>query len=225
MAADCAEPASFHHRTAAVSVRRCEDLQIPGAALFRQHPAADLRGRPAGARARRALDDRASHTSGGVHPGRRNGIRLFHGSHVQDRRAGVSAAAQQWHRTYPVLLLLSLSGDFGRRTDQRRCRYRQEELAELAPNQPVIPGRVEDAIAHLRIARFTDGGYASEVWSGACHRAALRADPVGPSRNDSLQPRVLTSSGTAASYLELCSTSEVLTLRTCGAAVRWVTKS
>ena len=25
---------------------------------------------------------------------------------------------------------------------------------------------------------------ASEVWCGACHRAALRADPVGPSRND-----------------------------------------
>ena len=33
------------------------------------------------------------------------------------------------------------------------------------------------------------------------------------------------SSGTAASYLELCSTSDVLTLRTWGAAVRWVTKS
>src|SRR5258708_32581549 len=39
------------------------------------------------------------------------------------------------------------------------------------------------------------------------------------------QPGTFTSSGTAASYLELCSTSEVLTLRTCGAAVRWVTKS
>src|SRR5882762_4255123 len=24
----------------------------------------------------------------------------------------------------------------------------------------------------------------SEVWSGACHRAALRADPLGPSRTD-----------------------------------------
>jgi hypothetical protein len=38
-------------------------------------------------------------------------------------------------------------------------------------------------------------------------------------------PGSFNSSGTAASYLELCSTSEVLTLRTCGAAVRWVTKS
>jgi hypothetical protein len=25
----------------------------------------------------------------------------------------------------------------------------------------------------------------SEVWSGACHRAAQSADPLGPSRNDS----------------------------------------
>jgi hypothetical protein len=25
---------------------------------------------------------------------------------------------------------------------------------------------------------------ASEVWSGACHRAARSADPLGPSRND-----------------------------------------
>ena len=25
---------------------------------------------------------------------------------------------------------------------------------------------------------------ASEVWSGACHRAAQSADPLGPSRND-----------------------------------------
>ncbi len=39
------------------------------------------------------------------------------------------------------------------------------------------------------------------------------------------QPGTFNSSGTAASYLELCSTSDVLTLRTCGAAVRWVTKS
>src|ERR1700687_2576264 len=45
-------------------------------------------------------------------------------------------------------------------------------------------------------------------------------------RNDNKrQPGTFRSSGTAASYFELCSTSEVLTLRTCGAAVRWVTKS
>src|SRR5882724_8000364 len=37
--------------------------------------------------------------------------------------------------------------------------------------------------------------------------------------------RTFASKGTAASYFEFCSTSEVLTLRTCGAAVRWVTKS
>ena len=38
-------------------------------------------------------------------------------------------------------------------------------------------------------------------------------------------PRAFTSSGTAASYFELCSTSDVRTFRTCGAAVRCVTKS
>jgi len=36
-------------------------------------------------------------------------------------------------------------------------------------------------------------------------------------------PGTFKSSGTAASYFELCSTSDVLTLRTCGAAVRCVT--
>jgi hypothetical protein len=44
-------------------------------------------------------------------------------------------------------------------------------------------------------------------------------------RHDALYSRTFNSSGTAASYLELCSTSEVLTLRTWGAAVRCVTKS
>ena len=42
----------------------------------------------------------------------------------------------------------------------------------------VIPGRcvsIEPGISRFR------------VWSGACHRAALCADPVGPSRNDSLR--------------------------------------
>src|SRR6202011_5294018 len=39
------------------------------------------------------------------------------------------------------------------------------------------------------------------------------------------QPGTFRSSGTAASYLELCSTSDVRTLRTWGAAVRWVTNS
>src|SRR6478609_3499956 len=44
-------------------------------------------------------------------------------------------------------------------------------------------------------------------------------------RDQADQPGSIRSSGTAASYFELCSTSDVLTLRTCGAAVRWVTKS
>src|SRR5882762_5380042 len=44
-------------------------------------------------------------------------------------------------------------------------------------------------------------------------------------RTNARQPTAFRSSGTAASYFELCSTSDVLTLRTCGAAVRWVTKS
>jgi hypothetical protein len=38
-------------------------------------------------------------------------------------------------------------------------------------------GNIESAI--LRIPNCT-----SEVWSGACHRAAQSADPLGPSRND-----------------------------------------
>ncbi len=62
---------------------------------------------------------------------------------------------------------------------------------------------------------------------GACHRAAFLGGPVGTPRNDLAvrQPVTFTSSGTAGSYFELCSTSDVLTLRTCGAAVRWLTKS
>jgi hypothetical protein len=39
---------------------------------------------------------------------------------------------------------------------------------------------------------------ASEVWSGACHRAALRADPLGPSRNDQRKkPAVIGDGGLA----------------------------
>ena len=74
------------------------------------------------------------------------------------------------------------------------------------------------------------GAVASEVGSlpslssGAHSRA-----PLAPRKNDGVtaasHPGSFSSSGTAASYLELCSTSEVLTLRTWGAAVRWVTKS
>ncbi len=40
-------------------------------------------------------------------------------------------------------------------------------------------GELWCAMAHLRISRF-------RVRSGARHRAALRADPLGPSRNDEL---------------------------------------
>ncbi len=36
------------------------------------------------------------------------------------------------------------------------------------------------AIAHRGISRF-------RVWSGACHRAAQSADPLGPSRNDAVK--------------------------------------
>jgi putative oxidoreductase len=57
----------------------------------------------------------------------------------------------------------------------------------------------------------------------ACHSGARRRREPGMTL--STQPAIFTSSGTAASYLELCSTSEVRTLRTWGAAVRWVTKS
>jgi hypothetical protein len=40
---------------------------------------------------------------------------------------------------------------------------------------------------------------ASEVWSGACHRAAQGADPLGPSRNDGVNPGMtaLTANGSA----------------------------
>src|SRR5882724_12346687 len=49
----------------------------------------------------------------------------------------------------------------------------------------VIPGRVEDANydVQLHIGESRDSpmrNCASEVWSRACHRAALRADPLGP---------------------------------------------
>src|SRR5258708_2913706 len=53
---------------------------------------------------------------------------------------------------------------------------------------------------------------------------SLLAMTAGPHKQR--QPGTfINSSGTAASYLELCSTRDVLTLRTCGAAVRFATKS
>ena len=64
------------------------------------------------------------------------------------------------------------------------------------------------------ISRFSDGASTSEL-------RRYRA----PRNDGEPQPATFTSSGTAASYFELCSTSDVLTLRTWGAAVRCVTKS
>src|SRR6202048_5412314 len=66
-----------------------------------------------------------------------------------------------------------------------------------------------------------DGGALWARHSGAISNFRVRFAP----RNDGLSARHFISSGTAASYFELCSTSDVLTLRTCGAAVRWVTNS
>src|SRR5450432_4873409 len=46
----------------------------------------------------------------------------------------------------------------------------------------VIPGRCEASNPESRDSPMRN--CASEVWSGACHRAAQSADPLGPSRND-----------------------------------------
>ncbi len=72
--------------------------------------------------------------------------------------------------------------------------------------------------AQLRIGDSRDSGFALTC---ALRRANWR---VGGMTTKG-QPGTFISSGTAASYLEFCSTSDVLTLRTCGAAVRCVTKS
>ena len=85
-------------------------------------------------------------------------------------------------------------------------------MVGIAQIDIVIPGWSEGpghrcAIAHRGISRFR-----------------VRAN-ARPGMTKQPQPGTFNSSGTAASYFELCSTSDVLTLRTWGAAVRWVTKS
>src|SRR4029079_9625950 len=68
-------------------------------------------------------------------------------------------------------------------------------------------------------------GEVAVTWAPALQRTAEVALRCVRGTRTALSLRPFTSSGTAASYFELCSTSEVRTLRTCGAAVRWVTKS
>ena len=53
-------------------------LQISGTALFRQSAAADLHRRRDRTGAGRAADPRTADAAGGVHPVRRDGVRLFH---------------------------------------------------------------------------------------------------------------------------------------------------
>ena len=84
--ADGSQPVSFYHRLAAVSVWRRQDLQISGAAVFRQCSPPDLHRRRYRTGRRRAADARTVHLSGGVHPVRRNGLCLFPRTHVQGRR-------------------------------------------------------------------------------------------------------------------------------------------
>src|ERR1700732_3981174 len=51
----------------------------------------------------------------------------------------------------------------------------------------VIPGRCGASNPESRDSPMRN--CASEVWSGACHRAAQSADPLGPSRNDQIKRR------------------------------------
>ena len=80
-----AQPVSLHHRTAAVSVRRRQTLQISAGAVFRQGRTdlADRRRRHDRTDPRRAADARPVHAPRGVHPVRRDGLRLFPRPHVQ----------------------------------------------------------------------------------------------------------------------------------------------
>ena len=110
---------------------RKKDIQISGVAIFRQYSSLDHGGRRARTRAGRAVDDRPVDAGIGVHPVRRNGVRLFLWPHAQDRRAGVPAARQRRHRGDPVLLCLSLSGDGRTRTVERRRGPRQQEPEPL----------------------------------------------------------------------------------------------
>jgi hypothetical protein len=87
-----------------------------------------------------------------------------------------------------------IHAQLGRIAPRARSRMWTRRHCERSDPDSVIPGRCQ----RVRAKRGPMTGSASnpesrdspmrncasEVWSGACHRAAQSADPLGPSRND-----------------------------------------
>ena len=152
----------------------------------------------------RAFAGRTVHAARRLHPCRRDGLCLFHGSCSTPRsffpliNGGTLAILFCFACLY---LSTAGGGPYQRRRDAEEVANRRWAKACLHA-VPTIRGPEKSWWA-----RF--------VCPATC-RKRLSLTP---------QPATFTSSGTAASYFELCSTSDVRTLRTWGAAVRCVTKS
>src|SRR3954447_4694457 len=135
MATGGAEPVSVHYRPAAISIRGCQDIQVPGATVLRQSANANDGRRWSGAGSRWAAVAWLVHAACGIHSLRRNGFRLFHPSYVQaGKREGRSAdipAAGQWRdRGHTFLFRMSLSVDGRWRTVQPRRDAQEISLKE-----------------------------------------------------------------------------------------------
>src|SRR5436305_4521975 len=143
MATGGAEPVSVHYRLAAISIRGCKDLQVPGATVLRQSANADDGRRWSGAGSRCAALARLVDAACGIHSRRRNGFRLFHRPYVQagdreGRPADIPAAAQWRDRGDTFLFRVSLSVDGRWRTVQSRCDA-QEVKSQTSTHSKTAP--------------------------------------------------------------------------------------
>ena len=146
----------------------------------------------------------------------------FLGHMFKGRRCAGFPPAVQWrHRGHPVLLRLPLSRHRRRRPVEPRRDAAEEGLTQThATKSALFAARVfHPCCAGRGAARSgaqSRGQFGNRAFVSIPVLEFSAPRCIAPGTR-SRQPGTFNSSGTAASYLELCSTSEVLTLRTCGA--------
>src|SRR4051812_21357999 len=114
-----AQRAAHHRGPSDYPARHGEDHRLSGGP-GRRHRAVDVAGRRCRHHRtdrRRAADRRPLDPGGGFYPERRDGIRLFPRAFPER----ISSLGQRWHVGRALLFHLSVSGDRGPRSVERRC--------------------------------------------------------------------------------------------------------
>ncbi len=159
-----AEPVSVHHGTAAVSVRRRQASQIPSRDDVRESRTvlADRRSRHARTDPGRAADDRPLFTDRGLHPGRRNGLRLLHRPFPQR----LLSAAQQRQSCNRALLCLPVSRDLGP--------ARSASMPQWASGSAPSPRHCERSEA-IHLSAYAERWIASAFAKATADKSSLRS--------------------------------------------------